>query len=322
MGDDGMTEFRKLMAFGNSSFVVSVPKDWVKKNRLKKGDVLVVDERPNELIFTSKDSSERRNMREAVVSAAGKSVAEIKTEVTSFYINNYDIITVTDVGSAAREIKQVFHGLVGTEIVDETTSKLVAKDMLDIQEVSMGNIVRRTDIIIRSMLEDTRDFSGSEAESVYERDNEVNRLTLLGFRTARAAANNPRLLRLFETTYWNIMVSKQILAHLERFGDQLKRIIRFAKENNREVKKLTEFGKLYEGIAKHYLAVMKIYYNGDKTQAFKTETNSKMLLKECDRLLEKRNSFAAARMIEYFKYMIVSISGVLRNSMEQEEIEK
>ena len=38
-------EFRKLMAFGNSSFVVSVPKAWVEKNRLKKGDVLVVDER-------------------------------------------------------------------------------------------------------------------------------------------------------------------------------------------------------------------------------------------------------------------------------------
>ncbi|MBI2145238.1 hypothetical protein HYU18_02840 [Candidatus Woesearchaeota archaeon] len=64
---------------------------------------------------------------------------------------------------------------------------------------------------------------------------------------------------------------------------------------------------------------MKIYYNADKTQAFKTETNSKKLLKESDRLLEKYKSVEAARVIEYFKYMIISVSGILRNSMEQEE---
>ncbi|MBI2175845.1 phosphate uptake regulator PhoU [Candidatus Woesearchaeota archaeon] len=314
-----MTEFRKLMAFGNSSFVVSVPKDWVEKNRLKKGDILVVDERPNELTFASKDSSERKQVREAAISAAGKGIQEIKTEITALYVNNFDVIMVTEVGAAAKDIKDVFHGLVGMEIMDETTTKIVAKDMLDIKEVSMSNVVRRVDIILRSMLEDSVGFSGAEAESVYERDKEVNRLTLLGFRTARAAANNPRLLRLFETTYWNIMVSKQILSHLERFGDQIKRILRFAKENSKEVAKLKGFREIYASIVKHYEAVMKIYYNRDKSQAFKTETNSKTLLKECDRLLVKYNSVAAARMIEYFKYMIISVSGILRNNMEQEE---
>ena len=312
-------EFRKLMAFGNSSYVVSVPKAWVEKNRLKKGDVLVVDERPNELVFVSKDSSERREMKEAAISASGKDAQEIKTEITSLYINNFDVVMVTEVGSLSKEVKQVFHGLVGMEIVDETTTKIVAKDMLDIKEVSMGNIVRRVDIILRSMMEDSASLSGAESESVYERDKEVNRLALLGLRTARAAADNPRLLRLFETTYWNIIVSKQILSHLERFGDQIKRLLRFAKENSKEVSKLKGFREIYAKIVAHYEAVMKIYYNKDKTQAFKTETNSKTLLKECDRLLEKHNSVAAARMIEYFKYMIISVSGILRNNMEQEE---
>ena len=311
-------EFRKLMAFGNSSFVVSVPKAWVEKNRLKKGDVLVVDERPNELTFASKDSSERREMKEASIIAEGKSQQEMKTEITALYINNYDVVVVTDVGPAAKGIKEIFHGLVGMEIVEETVTKIVAKDMLDIKEVSMSNIVRRVDIILRSMLEDAAAFSAADAESIYERDKEVNRLTLLGFRTARAAADNPRLLRLFGTTYWNIMVSKQILAHLERFGDQVKRLVRFMKENRLDAPKLKEFKTLYAEIAKHYEAVMKIYYNRDKTQAFKTETNSKFLLKECDRLLAKHSSLAVARIIEYFKNMIVSVSGVLRNSMEQE----
>jgi phosphate uptake regulator len=312
-------EFRKLMAFGNSSYVVSVPKHWVTSNRLKKGDVLVVDERPNELTFSSKDSSERRKFKEVVISSSGKTVEEIKTEVTSLYINNYDIVTVTDVGANSKGIKEVLRGLVGMEIVEETNTKLVAKDLLDLTEVSMDNIIRRVDIIIRSMLEDTIEFSVKEAESVYERDKEVNRLTLLGFRTARAAADNPRLLRLFETTYWNIMVLKQMLIPLERFGDQMKRLLRLVNEHKIEGKKLKDFKTLCSSISKHYLNVMKIYYSKDKSQAFKTETTSKNLLKECDSLLEKYNSVVTARIIEYFKYMIISISRISRNSMEQEE---
>jgi phosphate uptake regulator len=313
-------EFRKLMAFGNSSFVVSVPKGWVEKNRLNKGDVLVVDERPTELIIASKDSSERRTVKEAVISASGKDFQELETEITALYINNYDIIIVNDVGNLVKDIKRILHSLVGMEIMEETTTKIVAKDMLDIKEVSMSNIVRRVDIIIRSMLQDSAAFDGSEAESVYERDNEVNRLTLLGFRTARAAADNPRLLRLFETTYWDLMVSKQILTHLERLGDQLKRLLRFAKEKgNAEMAKYKDFKVVYVEIMKHYEAVMKIHYNKERALSFKAETNSKMLLKECDKLLEKRNSVTTSKIVEYLKYMIISINGILRNSMEQED---
>ena len=35
--------YRKLIGFGDSSFVVSLPKDWVNKHGLKKGDGLIVD---------------------------------------------------------------------------------------------------------------------------------------------------------------------------------------------------------------------------------------------------------------------------------------
>ena len=38
--------YRKIIAFGDTSYVVSLPKDWVEKNGLKKGDVVnvIVDE--------------------------------------------------------------------------------------------------------------------------------------------------------------------------------------------------------------------------------------------------------------------------------------
>src|SRR3990167_8755448 len=179
-------EFRKLMAFGNSSFIVSVPKAWVEKNRLKKGDVLIVEQKPNEIILSAKDEGERRKFNEVTVNPDGKTFDEFKTEITSLYVNNYDIITVVNVKDPAA-VKEIFRYLVGMEVVEETASKIVAKDLLDIQEVSLENIVRRVDIIIRSMMTDCMELNPENAESVIGRDKEVNRLSLLGFRTARAA---------------------------------------------------------------------------------------------------------------------------------------
>src|SRR3989338_2211085 len=119
-------EFRKLMAFGNSSFIVSVPKAWIEKNRLKKGDVLLVEQKPNELILSSKDVSERKKLNEVTVNPEGKSFDEFKTEIVSLYVNNYSIITVVNVTDAAA-IKDIFRNLVGMEVVEETATKIVAK---------------------------------------------------------------------------------------------------------------------------------------------------------------------------------------------------
>ncbi len=308
-------EFRKLMAFGNSSFIVSVPKAWIEKNRLKKGDVLLVEQKPNELILSSKDVSERKKLSEVTVNPEGKNFDEFKTEIVSLYVNNYDVITVVNVSDAAA-VKDIFRNLVGMEVVEETATKIVAKDLLDIQEVSLENIIRRIDIIIRSMLTDSVGLDFKNAESVMGRDKEVNRLSLLGFRTARAATDNPRLLKLFNTSYWNVMISKQVITCLERFADQVKRIIRESKEVDKAWKE--DALKLMKTISENYSQVMKVYYEKDRQAAFKTETKVRLILKDCLKLLEKHPSVAVAVMTQYFEHTVGSMKGILRTVMEYE----
>ncbi|MBI2664904.1 phosphate uptake regulator PhoU [Candidatus Woesearchaeota archaeon] len=310
-------EFRKLMAFGNSSFIVSVPKAWVEKNRLKKGDVLLVEQKPNELILSAKDSSERRKINEVTINPEGKTPEEFKTEIISLYVNNYDIITVVGVKDH-EATKSIFRSLVGMEIVEETATKIVAKDLLDIQEVSLDNIVRRIDIIIRSMLTDARELDVKNADSVINRDTEVNRLSLLGFRTAKAATDNPRLLKLFNTNYWNVMLAKQIITYLERFADQIKRIIRTAKENKLDGKARSDILKLLLSVQENYIQVMKIHYEKNRQAAFKAETTTRALLKECDAILRKYPEVPIVRIIEYFQHTVGSMKGILRNVMEYE----
>ena len=310
-------EFRKLMAFGNSSYIISVPKAWIEKNRLKKGDVLLVEQKPNELIISSKDASERRKINEITINPEGKTFEEFKTEIISLYVNNYDVITVVNVKNSDT-VKDIFRSLVGMEVVEETATKIVAKDLLNIQEVSLDNVIRRMDIIIRSMLSDSIELDVANADSVVGRDKEVNRLSLLGFRTAKAATDNPRLLKLFNTTYWNVLIAKQVITYLERFADQIKRIIRTAKDEKIDKKERNDLLKLIKSVNDNYIMVMKIFYEKKKQEAFKAETTTRALLKDYDTILRKYPKVSIVRFIEYFQHTIGSMKGILRTVMEYE----
>lgn len=310
-------EFRKLMAFGNSSYIISVPKAWIEKNRLEKGDVLSVEQKPNELILSTKNDDERKILKEATVSPEGKTFGEFKTEVISIYVNNYNVVTVVNVDDSAM-VKNIFRNLVGMEVVEETASKIVAKNLLDIQEVSLEKIIRRIDIIIRSMLVDSLDLDIKNAESIMGRDKEVNRLSLLGFRTAKAATDNPRLLKLFNTTYWNVMMAKQVITHQERFADQVKRIIRTARDAKMDSKWNKEVQKLIKDVNDNYKNVMKIYYDRDIKAAFKSETQTRAMLKSYDAVIKKYPNVTVAKLMEYFQHMVGSMKGILRSVMEYE----
>ena len=48
-------DYRKLIAFGKNSFVISVPKQWIKQNKLNKGDLIYLDESGPNLILSKKE---------------------------------------------------------------------------------------------------------------------------------------------------------------------------------------------------------------------------------------------------------------------------
>ena len=52
-------EYRKLISFGKSSFVVSLPKSWIKQNKLKKGDLIHFEDEGNNLVIKKKEEESK-----------------------------------------------------------------------------------------------------------------------------------------------------------------------------------------------------------------------------------------------------------------------
>ena len=53
-------EYRKLISFGKNSFVVSLPKSWIKQNKLIKGDLIHISDNGSDLILSKKESDEKK----------------------------------------------------------------------------------------------------------------------------------------------------------------------------------------------------------------------------------------------------------------------
>ncbi len=306
-------DVRKLVSFGNSSYVISLPKSWVLQNNLKKGDILRIDERPYELIISAREQG-KKQQTEISISSESKSINELKTEIIAAYVKNNSIIRINgnNIKNISTSIKPIIHTLVGMEVIEETATGIIVKDLLDISEVSMDSTVRRMDVLIKSMLEDS--LQQENTESIYERDREVNRLALLALRIFRATTDNPSMLKMFNTTYWEIFISRQITVQLEHIGDYTKRITRLMqdKKSNDELK------KIYGQLISRFREAMKAYYKKEKQSSYKLESDTKKYMQMCDKIIDKNRDVTTTRVVENLKPMAKSIMYILRYVMEND----
>src|SRR3989338_5105243 len=109
-------EYRKLISFGRNSYVLSMPKPWVVKNRLKKGDLISVVDNGNELsISLNNNQSAQAEPKEITINAKNKNIDIIRAEIVSAYLNNYDTVSIfsNNLGNDAVEIKNILRNLTG-----------------------------------------------------------------------------------------------------------------------------------------------------------------------------------------------------------------
>src|SRR3989338_1488403 len=99
-------EYRKLISFGKSSYVVSLPKTLVIQNKLKKGDLIYFDENGANLILKKNDTSLSNPEKEIVINIDGKSDERLQREVNAAYVLNNRKITLKG-NELKRNVKKV-----------------------------------------------------------------------------------------------------------------------------------------------------------------------------------------------------------------------
>lgn len=323
-------EFRKIIKFGNSSHVISIPKTWLKENKLKKGDTIYIEENSNHELVISTGNEEKNEAKEITINIEKKDPEEIKRELGSTYLDGFNLINITgNLETKTDFIKKILDSWVAMEIIEQTPTKIVTKDLLNVNEISIKNLIRRIDIIIRSMFEDVElgmkeGIKKEQYENIYQRDNDINKIYLLIWKVIRKGLNNHKVAKVLNLNYNQLLDTWWLGMNLEYIGDELKRIARFltkTKLNRKRTKQLTE---VYSAIKEAYLNTMKAYHKNNKKLAFDVDSKRNVDLDKCDRFLKKNKDPTIGRTVEKLKYIrsfVHYISKIIMYKGETEKIE-
>ena len=140
-------ETRKVQVTGGSTYTVSLPKDWATENGISGGSLVEFHPEEETLLLMPQTDDEKI---EGTLDITGLEDDELMRAVVTMYVSGFDIITLeTSQVTAAqrRSIREATQGLVGLEVIGETSGRVRLQDLLDSSELSMHNAITRMRLV-------------------------------------------------------------------------------------------------------------------------------------------------------------------------------
>src|ERR671910_62444 len=221
---------RRVQQIG-SSFLVSLPSGWVKRNNLKKGNMVLIEiNNDNTLSLFPSDMTDKE-AKEVTIAYSPISVDSIVNQIYETYLLGYDIIRIKGNEQITFDhrdrIKHAMRKLAGLEIIEEDSTNIICQFLLDAGTLDIEKILRRMSTIIAGMYKDTIDLLGKTSEfnirkSIISRDGEVDRQYFLLVRLIRSAMLNQQLATKLNLSNIDILDYRIAANHLENAGDYIK----------------------------------------------------------------------------------------------------
>ncbi|MBU0459802.1 MAG: AbrB/MazE/SpoVT family DNA-binding domain-containing protein [Nanoarchaeota archaeon] len=302
-------EYRKLISFGKSSYVVSLPKNWVNQQNLKKGDLIYIDENEGNLVLQPQPS--KIDEKEIFINIDGKSLSHIKRELISAYIKNNRTITFlgNEIKNRAKDLQPIIQSLIALEVMEQDSKKIVAKDFLNFESISTQSLIRKMDILIRSMLTDCENmFTEDTSESINYRDNDVNKLTFLIFRIAKFGLENPAYVGKYFNLKSNSLLSLWALAaDMELMADEVKCVAGYMHNIKLNKKKQEEFVVIIKQARENYQKIMKAYYDQKGENVHEAINDKEELINRCV------NFYLENREVQWIGFLTNRTKGIIKH---------
>jgi len=255
-------ETRKLQLIGGSSYMISLPKDWVKANGLKQGDEIVLEIEDSVITLYPKGFKEDIKISKVEITDLKRYDEKfLKRFLYALYIQGIDEIVIKDKRVTPKliaKISEIVKSIIGIEIID-TRDKIVLR-CLTITDFDVYGVVKRMSQIVQTIIETIidaivkRDYSFlSELKNLEE---DTDRLYLLAVRQEH------RLVKEFSSpAKWNELrlilgirtvakLIEEIIDNLEDFSKLLAKMNEVELELSKQF--LMELNNAFELVSKAY----------------------------------------------------------------------
>ena len=89
-------DVRKLQKVGGATFLVSLPKEWILKNKLSQGDPVAIFETNDGTLIVDPKYTEREELKTTTIEIPKTNTAgfDLAREILAAYLFGYDIISI------------------------------------------------------------------------------------------------------------------------------------------------------------------------------------------------------------------------------------
>ncbi|MFB5626915.1 MAG: PhoU domain-containing protein [Nitrosarchaeum sp.] len=243
-------ETRKIQFTGKSSYIVSLPKQWIKDLGLKQGDqIRMVRKDASTLeIYPSKFETRLQKKEDATIEINDEETSTVVRKLISLYFLGYKTINIkpksgrlnpNQRNSVKEAVKRM---LMGSEIISDSISGITIQVLVNLLELSVDGAIKRMIHLAKSMSNDAilamNENNLELAQEVINTDDEVDRFGFYIIRQLKIAIQNEHMLK--EMGFRNArdcLGYRLVVKNIERTGDHAAFIANDILEFKKPVKK-------------------------------------------------------------------------------------
>lgn len=230
-------EVRKLQLIGGSSYMVSLPKRWIKANDLIQGDELILHVDDEYILIYPKKDHNQEKVAKAIIKKIPRYDEKFLIKfVYALYVQGLDEIIIEDKALSPRvitKIGEIVRRLIGMEIIDATDNRIILR-CLTAPDFNVEGVLKRMGQIVKGMLECIEDGirlkDPDELKTVFQLEEDSDRLYLLAVRLENRLIkkmSSPVKLNELGILIGERMVAKQ----LEEIADLLRDLSQYIMNN-------------------------------------------------------------------------------------------
>jgi phosphate uptake regulator len=224
---------RRIQKTGGSTFIVSLPKNWVLARGLKAGDILFFTPRADGSVTVFPEAAAGTEAEKRIVEVSNSADADhLFRRLVAEYIAGYPLLEVRTPGRMSAKTREVVRNfaqkMIGPEILEETSESVILQDVVGPNPLPIPSVIRRMHQMVRAMQSDAmaafRARDTSIAKDVVERDWEVDRLHWFLEKQVTTALRDARILATLDLTLPECSTYLLASRVLERIADHAVRI--------------------------------------------------------------------------------------------------
>ena len=222
---------RKIQLSGGSTYIISLPKDWIEELKIKVGENITIVKNSNQsLTLFPREQDDKKKTTAVIYSSQKDSGDSVKRKIIAAYLAGYKTIQIKTKGMKissehSRSVRELIRlSMIGTEIVESSSEAITIQILTRLPELSFETALKRMYLMATNMvkesIESLEEADTSHADAVINMDDEVDRFGLYMRRNLVLAVGNENILRdMGLKRPSDCLEYRTIVSKIERIGD-------------------------------------------------------------------------------------------------------